>query len=88
MLLPITAPSCISQSNEEIRHRRAISRPLHPLLQHRPALPDHGTSAARDVLRYYRDKGCKGLGEVMPNLPLLHPKVQNLFKHAQDVGCR
>jgi hypothetical protein len=38
------------------------------------------------LLRYYKDKGCKGLGEVMVNLPLMHPLVQNLFKHAQDVG--
>jgi predicted TIM-barrel fold metal-dependent hydrolase len=39
-----------------------------------------------DLLRYYKDKGCKGLGEVMPNLPVMDPMVQNLFKHAQDVG--
>jgi uncharacterized protein len=39
-----------------------------------------------DVLRYYKDKGCKGLGEVMPNLPVMHPMVQNLFKHAEAVG--
>ena len=38
------------------------------------------------LLRYYRDQGCKGIGEVMPNLPIMHPMVQNLFKHAQDVG--
>lgn len=39
-----------------------------------------------ELLRYYRDKGCKGIGEVMPNLPFLDPMVQNLFKHVQDVG--
>lgn len=39
-----------------------------------------------DLLRHYKDKGCKGVGEVMPNLPLMDPMVQNLFKHAQDVG--
>lgn len=39
-----------------------------------------------DILRYYKDRGCKGLGEVMPNLPIQHPMVQNLFKHAEDVG--
>jgi predicted TIM-barrel fold metal-dependent hydrolase len=37
------------------------------------------------LLRYYRDKGCKGLGEVMLNVPVMDPMVQNLFKHAQDV---
>ena len=39
-----------------------------------------------DALRYYKDKGCKGLGEVMPHLPFLDPRVQNLFRHCEDVG--
>lgn len=39
-----------------------------------------------DLLRYYKDKGCKGLGEVMPNLAVMDPFVQNLFKCAEDVG--
>ena len=39
-----------------------------------------------DLLRYYKDQGCKGLGEVMPNLPLMDPMVQNLFKCAEEVG--
>ena len=39
-----------------------------------------------DLLRYYKDKGCKGVGEVMPNLPLFDPMVQNLFQHAEEVG--
>ncbi|NLE29416.1 MAG: amidohydrolase family protein, partial [Phycisphaerae bacterium] len=39
-----------------------------------------------DMLRYYADKGCKGVGEVCANLPFLHPMVQNLFKHVQDAG--
>jgi len=37
-------------------------------------------------LRYYRDQGVKGLGELMPNLAFLDPLVLNLFKHTQDVG--
>ena len=38
------------------------------------------------LLRYYRDQGCKGIGEVMPNLPFLDARVQNLFKHTEAVG--
>lgn len=38
------------------------------------------------VLDYYKNKGCKGIGEVMPNLPLMHPMVQNLFHAAEQVG--
>ena len=35
------------------------------------------------VLEYYKKKGCKGVGEVMPNMPLMHPMVQNLFAAAE-----
>ena len=38
------------------------------------------------VLRHYRDKGCKGVGEIMPNVPMRDPMVQNLFKHAEAAG--
>ena len=34
------------------------------------------------ILAYYKAPGCKGLGEVMPNLPLMQPLVQNLLRHA------
>jgi uncharacterized protein len=39
-----------------------------------------------EALRYYRQKGCKGLGEVTCNLPFLDPRVQNLLKNVEDVG--
>ena len=38
------------------------------------------------LLQYYKDRGCKGLGEVMPNMELRDPKLQNLFYHAEKVG--
>jgi predicted TIM-barrel fold metal-dependent hydrolase len=50
------------------------------------ALTNSSHAPLGDLLRYYKDQGCKGLGEVMPNLPVMDPMVQNLFKHAQDVG--
>ncbi len=37
------------------------------------------------VLQYYKDLGCKGVGEVMPNLRLMDPLVQNLFAAAEEV---
>lgn len=37
-------------------------------------------------LRHYKEQGCKGIGEVMPNLPFCDPRSQNLFKHVRDVG--
>lgn len=50
------------------------------------ALTNSADAPLGDVLRYYRDQGCRGIGEVMPNLPFLHPLVQNLFRHTQDTG--
>ena len=38
------------------------------------------------ILQYYKDRGCKGLGEVMPNMEVMDPKVQNLFYCAEKVG--
>ena len=38
------------------------------------------------VLQYYKDRGCKGIGEIMCKLEIQDPKLQNLFYHAQKVG--
>jgi len=38
------------------------------------------------LLEHYRSLGCKGLGEVMPNLPWADPRMQNLLYHAQQAG--
>ena len=36
------------------------------------------------VLSHYKERGCKGVGEVMPHLPFLDPRVRNLFRHCQE----
>ncbi len=38
------------------------------------------------ILEHYKALGCKGVGEVMPAMPLNDPKVQNLFRAAAKVG--
>ena len=38
------------------------------------------------VLQYYKDRGCKGVGEIMPNMEVMDPMVQNLFRCAEKVG--
>ena len=40
----------------------------------------------RDVLMHYKDRGCKGFGELCANLHLLDPRMQNLFKACEEVG--
>ena len=41
------------------------------------------TAPLDKVIHYYKELGCKGVGEVMPNLELLDPLVQNLFTCAE-----
>lgn len=88
-LLPIVSPEIyLPQSNEDILDM-AEQYPdrLIPFCNIDPRALTNSADAPLDtLLRYYRDKGCKGLGEVMLNVPVMDPLVQNLFKHAQDVG--
>ena len=35
------------------------------------------------VMHYYKEKGCKGIGEVMPNMEIMDPLIQNLFACAE-----
>lgn len=39
-----------------------------------------------ELLSYYKEQGCRGIGEVSANMPFQHPMVQNLFRHAEKTG--
>ncbi len=88
-LLPIVSPEIyLPQSNEDILDM-AGQHPdrFIPFCNIDPRAMTNSADAPLDrLLRHYRDQGCKGLGEVMLNVPMMDPLVQNLFKHAQDVG--
>ena len=88
-LLPIVSPEIyLPQANEDILEmvERHPDR-LIPFCNIDPrALTNSVDAPLGDLLRYYRDQGCKGVGEVMLNVPVMDPRVQNLFKHTQDVG--
>jgi len=88
-LLPIVSPEIyLPQANEEILGmvEQYPSRFI-PFCNIDPRALTNSADAPLDrLLRHYRDLGCKGLGEVMPNVPVMDPMVQNLFKHAQNVG--
>ena len=88
-LLPLVSPEVyLPQSNEEILDiAAAYPDRFIPFCNLDPrAVTNSADAPLGDVLRYYRDLGCKGIGEVMPNLHFLDPLVQNLFKCVQDVG--
>ena len=88
-LLPIVSPEIyLPQANEDILEM-AENYPdrFFPFCNIDPRALTNSADAPLDrLLRHYRDQGCKGVGEVMPNMPVNHPMVQNLFKHAADVG--
>lgn len=88
-LLPIVSPEIyFPQANEDILDMAAqYPDRLIPFCNIDPrALTNSPDAPLGDVLRYYRDQGCRGLGEVMLNVPVMDPFVQNLFKHAEQVG--
>jgi len=89
VLLPIVNPEVyFPQANEDILEmvERYPDRFI-PFCNIDPRVLTNSADAPLDrLLRYYRDKGCKGIGEIMPNLTFMNAMVQNLFKHAQDVG--
>ena len=89
VLLPVVSPEVyLPQANEDILEM-AEQYPdrFIPFCNIDPRALTNSVDAPLDrLLRHYRDQGCRGIGEVMLNVPLMAPMVQNLLKHAQDVG--
>ena len=88
-VLPIVSPEVyFPQANEDILEMAAqYPDRIIPWCNIDPRLLTNAPNAPLGkVLAHYKEAGCKGLGEVMINLPMMHPLVQNLFRHAEDVG--
>lgn len=82
ILLPMAnAENMQIQSNEEVlRLARESGGRFVPFCNIDPrAFNNTSDAPLYDVVCYYRDKGCKGLGEVCSNLPFTDARVQNLF---------
>ncbi len=89
VILPVVSPEIyLPQANEDILDMAAAHPDrIIPWCNIDPRALTNAVDAPLDrILRHYRDLGCRGVGEIMPNLPFMHPMVQNLFKHAQAVG--
>ena len=39
-----------------------------------------------DMIKGYRDRGCRLVGEVCANIPISDPRIQNLFKGCEEAG--
>lgn len=50
------------------------------------AYPNSQSTPFGEMLRFYRDRGFRGLGEVSANIHFLDPRVQALMKAAEEVG--
>jgi len=88
-ILPIVSPEIyFPQTNEDILDMaEQFPNRIIPFCNIDPRLLTNSPNAPLDmVLQYYKDQGCKGLGEVMPNMALMNPLIQNLFMHAETVG--
>jgi predicted TIM-barrel fold metal-dependent hydrolase len=38
------------------------------------------------IIEFYKRQGCRGMGEVLPNMEFLDPKLQNLFHHCENAS--
>lgn len=89
VLLPLVNPEVyLPQSNEDILEMCENSNGRFiPFCNIDPrAITNSCDAPLGYILRYYRDCGCKGIGEVLPNMEFRDPKLHNLLKHVQDVG--
>ncbi len=89
ILLPLIGPEVyLPQSNEEIIEicRRYPER-FRPACNIDPRGLTNSVNTDFSIwLDWYREHGCILIGEFMPNLPFIHPLVQNFFKYAEASG--
>ena len=89
MVLPVVNSEIyLPQSVEDILEM-AENHPkrLYPFCNVDPrALINRSDAQLDKVLQYYKDLGCLGVGEIMPNMSMDDDRVQNLFACAEKVG--
>ncbi len=87
-VLPIVSPEIyLPQANEDILEMAEMYPDrIVPFCNVDPRAHSNSFDGELDtIFQYYKDLGCKGIGEVMPNLELFDPLVQNLFMCAEKV---
>ena len=90
VILPSASPECRSRyvTTEEVL-AMAASHPdrLIPFCNLDPRMDRNDASSDFSrLLEYYREAGCKGLGELTANLPFDDPLVWKMFEHCQACG--
>ncbi|NLE28882.1 MAG: amidohydrolase family protein [Phycisphaerae bacterium] len=87
VVLPVVNPECNFgvQAVEDIIEMARNNPRFIPFCNIDPrAIENSYKAPLGEWMRYYRQAGCKGIGEVCANLPFLDPLVQNLFRHAEE----
>ncbi len=86
LLLPLIGPEVyLPQSNEEILEvcRRWPEHFVACCNLDPRGIGNHAGSDFTPWLHWYRDRGCRGVGEFMPCLPFDHPLVWNFFRQVE-----
>ena len=86
VLLPLVGPEFYpGQGNEEILEiaDRFPGRFIPFCNIHPRAINNSSSAPLSDVMKKYKDKGCKGIGEVTVNMPFNDPYMLNFFKHVE-----
>lgn len=89
ILLPLIGPETyLPQSNEDILDMAEESKGRFiPFCNIDPRGITNSPEAPLDIwLKHYKKAGCRGIGEVMPNMPFRDPLVHNLFRHVENIG--
>lgn len=89
VVLPVVNPECYAPQAVDDILEMAANHPdrIIPYCNVDPRLASNIDTGRLDlILQRFKDAGCKGIGEVMPNMEILDPKVQNLFYCAEKVG--
>ena len=90
VLLPNIGPEhsfCVRTSEEVLHVCREFPDRYIPFCSVDPrALTNTSDAPLGHLLEYYRDNGCRGVGEVTANLPIEDAFVQNLFKCSAAAG--
>jgi len=89
VLLPLVGPEFYSgQGNEEILEiaDRFPGRFIPFCNIHPRAINNSSDAPLSDVMKKYRDKGCRGIGEVTVNMRFDDPYMLNFFKHVEIAG--
>ncbi len=89
VVLPIVNPEIYFPQNTQdiIDMANAYPDRIIPFCNVDPRAMSNSPNAELELpLQFYKDLGCRGVGEIMPQMEMKDPKVQNLFRAAQKVG--